>query len=349
MKKILVVLSAVVVIGVLLLSGCAEPAPEPAPAPAPAPAPTPEPPAKEPIVLKLVAYIPDVPPGNTWTRMLIDKVNAKANGELIIEWSGGPEAIAVPDAPAAVQRGAIDMANGVYSFVPAPASVVECIAWTELNHADFRKAGAFDLAQEVFSQVNTYYLGHSYPTGPQRAGAFFSNVKIEKLSDFEGLKIALPGPEMVAPCKALKAAPAVTPFTDFYTAMERGTMDAFWLGVPGLLDWNLQEVTSYMLDERSNSGGGCFIVNLDKWNSLPKNLQDIMIEAAIETETEGEVVFREMESEILQTALDAGMEVLTLSAADSEKLYSTIKESVWKVYEDSYPEYASKFKQLIAP
>jgi len=347
MKKIFIVLLAIALIGIFILNGCAEPAP--ATTPSPTPTPTPSPPAKEPIVLKLVAYIPDFYPGNLWTNMFIDKVNEKAKGELTIEWAGGPEAVPVTDAPASVQMGTIDMANGVYSFVPAPATAVECVCWSEISYSDFRKNGAYDLTQQLFNQVNIFYLGHSYPTGANRASAFFSNVKIEKPEDFAGLRVALMGPEMLSTCEALNAIPQVMPFTDYYTAMERGTVDTLWLGVPGLLDFNIQEVAQYMIDERVGTGSGCFIINLDKWNELSKNLQDIMIEAAVEVEEEGIDVFNQVDAEVLQTAKDAGMEIIKFSPADSERMHNIHKDAVWEWIIDKYPEYGPKFEDLIAP
>jgi TRAP-type C4-dicarboxylate transport system substrate-binding protein len=303
----------------------------------------------EPIVLKLVAYVGDIPPGNIWTNMLIDKVKEKSNGALIIEYTGGPEVIPPPDAPAAAQRGTIDIVNGAYPLVPAPATAVECLAWSEVSYADVRNGGGYDLAQELFDKVNIFFLGHSFVTGSQHAAAFFSNVKTEKPEDFAGLNIALPDPGMLGPCEALGATPVVITQADFYTAMERGTVDAFWLGVAGLLDWSLQDVTDYVIDERMNSGGAGFMVNLDVWNKLPKNLQDVMIESATEVEQEGIDAFDEMYDDLLLIAKDAGMEIINFSPSDSVSFHDTIKDAVWETLIKQYPDYGPRFKELIAP
>jgi TRAP-type C4-dicarboxylate transport system substrate-binding protein len=335
MKKLFLVVSMALAASTLIIGGCAEPAPAPAP--------------QKQIVLKLVAFHPDVLPSKIWTTMFIDKVKAKSNDQLIIEYVGGPEVIPVPEQPAAVQKGAVDIANCVYTFTPAPATAVECLGYSEVDYGEWRKSGAYDLAQELLNKVNIYFLGHGFPTGVNRAGLYFSNVKIEKPEDFAGLKVGCPGADTVGIVEALGGSPVPINYTDFYTAMERGVLDAYFFATSGVTDFSLQDVTKYMIDERFSCGGSPLYINLDKWNSLPKNLQDVMNEAAIELEQEGKIEYEKVDAASVKKIQEAGTQIIKFSPADSKRFHTILTDALWKQFIERYPEYGPKFKALIAP
>ena len=69
--------------------------------------------------------------------------------------------------------------------------------------------------------------------------------------------------------------------------MERGTVDGYNIGVPGIQDFGLTPVTGFMLDELFSSCGSGWLVNLKKWNKLPQEFKDVLTRAAVETEIEG--------------------------------------------------------------
>jgi TRAP-type mannitol/chloroaromatic compound transport system substrate-binding protein len=300
-------------------------------------------------VLKLVAFVSDVYPDNVVPHMFIDKVNTKSKGELIVDWIGGQEAIPPPDLPPAVQRGSVDMAHSLDSMANPLAPGVSCIMHSEVTVEEFRKGGGLDLAREIFMKSGIFYLGVSAPAKPQTSTAFFTNKKVEKLEDFVGLKLGIPSPTFLPFVEALKATPVVMSMGDFFTAMERGTVDGYNMGMPGVESRGLIEVTKYMIDETYGSWGTCFLVNLEKWNKLPKHLQDVLIEATIETETEGVPLWSQIEAELKQKLVQGGVEIIKLPPDDSKRFHDLYKEATWKVLFEKYPDIAPKFKELIAP
>jgi len=332
MKKLLLVLLAVVVVSALVFSGCPGPAPP-----------------KEPTVLKLVAFLPDVPPGNVFYHMLIDKVEAKSNGELIIDWVGGPEAIPPPDLAGAVQRGSIDMVSAIYSPMDAMIPGWECLTHMTISIAEFRKSEAWDMAAGLCEDKGIYFLGHAVPCKPMTMAAYFSKVKIEKPEDFAGLMIASPGPSYHAMVEALGATPVFMFFADYFTAMERGTVDGYTVGVPGIIDWGCVDVTNYMIDELMGSCGGAFLVNLEVWNNLSKDEQDVLTEAMLEVEIEGEAVWDNIIVDTKTQISAAGVEIIKFSPADSERFRAIYMETAWSSVMERNPELVAKFKEIVAP
>lgn len=353
MKKLILVPVMIVLVVGLIFGGCAEPAPAPAPtpapAPAPAPAPTPAPPAKEPTVLKLISFKPDVPPANVFEHTLIDYVKDESNGELIIEWVGGPEAIPMFDTPAAVSRGATDIVSTIGSAMDAMIPGWETMAHTTLEIPELRASEAWAIFGELAKKKNMYLLGQSTPCSAMSMAGYFSNVRVEKVADFAGLKVAVPAPAYSAHVEAMKGTPVFMGFPDYFTAMERGTVDAYTVGVPGIIDFGLQDVTKYMIDETVGSCGSTWMINLDVWNSLPPHLQDAMNVAAVKMENDGIRQWDIIVEGVKRDAAAAGVEIYPFSPEESKKFDDVYLEAAWGMIMERDPEFVAKLKAILVP
>jgi TRAP-type C4-dicarboxylate transport system substrate-binding protein len=281
--------------------------------------------------------------------MLVDKTKAKSNGELIIEWVGGPEAIPPPNTPSAVSSGAMEIVSSLYGEIDAMIPGWECLGFMTLTMAEFRKSEAWDIATNLAKEKNIHLLGLSTPCKPNRMAAFYTKTKVEKVEDFAGLKIATQGPAYAKFIEALGGMPAIIPMPDYFTAMERGTVDAFHVGVPGIIDWGCVDVTNYMIDETMGDCSSAYLVNLDVWNSLPKNQQDAMTQAAIEQETEGEVAWENIIAGVQKDISAAGVEIIKFSPAEEKKFYDIYMETTWGHVMQKNPELVAKLKAIVAP
>ncbi len=347
MKKLLLAILAVIVVSTLVFAGCAEPAPAPAPAPAPTPAPAPAPP-KAPTVLKFVSFKPDIPPANVHEHLLIDKVKEKTNGAVIIEWVGGPEAIPPTDAPAAVQSGAMDVVSALYGMIDTMVPGWECLGFKTITDQEFRESEAWDIAAGLCEDKGVYFLGASTPCRPNTMAAFYSKMKIATIDDFKGVKFATQGPAYAALLDTLGAIPAIIPMPDYFTAMERGTVDAFHVGVPGIIDWGCLDVTNYMLTKPfTGSNSSAFLVNQKVWNSIPPDLQDAMNAAVVEAEIDGAIAWDNIIEGVKKEAVAHGVELVEFSPDETQKFFDILLDTVWGFVMGKNPELVAKFKELI--
>jgi len=172
-------------------------------------------------------------------------------------------------------------------------------------------------------------------------------MNIESADDFAGLTLGCPGPTEVPVAEALGATPVMIPFGEFYTAMERGMMDGFFLCLAGLFDFGLQEIVPYHIQESFAGGNTGFMVNLDKWNSLSKANQDILTQAAIEVETETEALWDSIDADYGNQYKDFGGHIVKLSPAESDKLYDISMGASWSQMVEWYPEYGPKFEEVM--
>jgi len=122
-----------VLLSAMIFSGCATATPSPAPAPAPAPMPK---------VVEIKALNP-FNYGQEWKDFLrvnyVDKVVARAGGEIKINWVGGPEVIPGAQQPDAIRTGAIDM---IFTCLPIMQSHFSQLApvWLSSKLISWRNA-----------------------------------------------------------------------------------------------------------------------------------------------------------------------------------------------------------------
>jgi TRAP-type C4-dicarboxylate transport system substrate-binding protein len=100
-------------------------------------------------------------------------------------------------------------------------------------------------------------------------------------ADIVGMKVNCVG-EIADWFKCMGAAPVQGTTAVFYMNLERGVVEAIWSFWGMMEGFKLYEVTNYHTvfgTNGSNLGVMGFLVNLDTWNSLPKEYQDVIVEA----------------------------------------------------------------------
>ncbi len=331
----------------LVITSCAAPTPAPAPAPSPMPAPAPTPaPTPEQITIKVVTYRPLDNETLGGFNMFMERVNERANEELIIEWVGGPEAIGARDQGIAVQTGVADMSVLPASFYPGLVQAAEMGKLSRISPQEMRERGVYDYLLEQHKEVGLYYLGrgaHSY------GGWFriFTNKKTETPYDLVGQRIGR-GSTAESLSRTLGIIPIRIPLGDVYTALERGMLDGSVHPLVGFTSYSWQEATKYMIDHAFFISNIVFIMNLDTWSRVPENLQNLMTEVAIEVEQDYPSIVAESEAREWQVMQEAGVEAITFSPADAEWYIEACYRGEWEKYMEKSPEVASIMKEMLS-
>jgi len=312
-------------------------------APEAAAPPTPTP-AREPITLKYVIFVPKnvstIQPGWHFIDLLAERTD-----EIIVEFVGGPEAIPGEKQFEALTTGVVDMGYLATSYhtpqVPENLMVLLCKAppWRA------RETGFQDLINKRYNEEIAYMLG--MPDYPD-VFRIYTNVKpMEPYSSFQGQKLRV-APHLLPWVEALGASSTYVPIPDVYTALERGVIDGVGYSWYGLTDFGWHEVLKYAVDHTVYYQSLVFLVNLDSWNKIPQDLQQIMIDTMIDTEKWAADFHKEMAEKERQTMVDAGVEFITFSPADAEwyvkQAYDALLASIEK---DASPEYFSQLRELV--
>lgn len=313
--------------------------------PAPAP-PEEEKPTTEPIVLKGVTFCPIGHAEATPFRELMERIEKKSNGELTIDCAGTYDVIHLYDQAEAVRTGVIDMALTFVAVYSEVIPEVQSLTYSEIEPWEERERGYFDYMVDLHEKMNLRYLGRGCFFGP--GFYFLSNKKIEKLEDFAGMKFCT-GPVFVSALRELGAGAVVMPTPDKYGAMERGLVDGINTPITLGADMHMYEVSKYLLDEGLLRADVTMIMNLDKWNSLPEHLQDLLMDEMAALEHEMKPYFAKMHADAKQMFKDEGVEFISLSAEDSQKLQEIVREACWAdLAKTISPEDYTKLREFLS-
>jgi len=137
--------------------------------------------------------------------------------------------------------------------------------------------GFVDILNEAYAEYNIHVIPYECYTA-----SIISKSPITSVSTMKGTKLRASG--SMALYEALVGA-AVTTVSggELYSALSTGIVDgATWGSAQAMLQMNLQEVTSYYMDPDPVFGQwNCIYVNLDWWNALTFDQQNIL-ESAIQ-------------------------------------------------------------------
>lgn len=148
---------------------------------------------------------------------------------------------------------------------------------TSEQHAWFEYGGGQELMDKVYAKHGLKsIIGGS--TGNQMGGWF--QKEINSIDDLQGLKMRIPGfaGEIMA---EVGAKPTNIPAGELYTALDRGTIDALeWVGPSLDLRMGFHKVAPYYYTGWHEPGTELqFLINLKKYNVLPRDLQTILVSA----------------------------------------------------------------------
>ena len=122
----------------------------------------------------------------------------------------------------------------------------------------------------------------------------------------------------------LGANPTAMAFPEIFTGLQQKTVDGFEIGMAVYYTNNFHEVTKYM--SLTNHTFTCIrlLINQDKLNGLPEDLQQIIRESAEEAETVSRAANAEKEKEMLGFIADAGVEINEVDTAPFKELCTPI-------------------------
>jgi TRAP-type mannitol/chloroaromatic compound transport system substrate-binding protein len=142
----------------------------------------------------------------------------------------------------------------------------------------FYEGGGNELARELYARYNAYFIG------PAMWGAesIPSKMPLRNIEDFKGIKMRAPEGMGASIWKKLGVGVSTLPGTEVYTALERGNIEATDWGTLGMNDeLGYGDIAPYAIYPGIHSmPANDIALNLEIWNSLPEDLQQVLQDAA---------------------------------------------------------------------
>lgn len=276
---------------------------------------------------------------------LTNRINKQTEGEMEIKVIGGPEAIPPPEMAEALRKGIVDclMCPTEYYKPLLPEATVFHLGL--LTQAQERESGFYDFMVERHKKFGFYYVGRTRAYDP-----FFVylNKKVATPEDLAGLKIARESPLCVPFFKALKVTVVSVKTPEYYSALERGVVDGVGHPSDGMTGLSMPEVAKYFLNEpfylRNST---VFLVNLDRYNQLPKKFQKIINDTTIEWEKERVNIDQARVARELEIGKQKGMEFLNFSPEDSKRYVDLSYQVEWDVLKKRVPDLYPTLRELL--
>ncbi|SDI00100.1 TRAP transporter substrate-binding protein [Propionivibrio dicarboxylicus] len=176
------------------------------------------------------------------------------------------------------------------------------------------------LVQIVMERRGDHFVG-VYTEGLRNV---FTRKEIHKLDDLKGLRLrTMTGPSELGAWRALGANPTPTGYLELYSALQSGSVDGAENTMTALIGMRFHEAAKYVLRTAHNYMAMPAILSGKFVKKLPKELGDIVIQAAKDSAREQldwAIEFDRNNEKILKEQY--GVKITELSKADYEKALS---------------------------
>lgn len=333
---------ALILVALPILAACAQPAPAPTPAPAPPPTP--------PIELKAVSAWGPVLKENfdNW-KAYLDAINKAGAGKVVIKVLGGPEIAPPVEFVTHMTKGTFDLCETAPSYYEKSVPVIkvnELLRPEDYTSGWFRTSGFMDVYNEyVIAQGKVRPL---LVHGTRQDSMFATGTKPITSGDMTGLKIRSPGAVGTELLKKLGAGSVVVAPAELADALQKGITDGVWTHPNGMVFFKWYEYLKYLTGPVPLSLSSTTYISEDKWQKLPKDVQDIITKVSLEYETKYRNFWVDVERRDVKFMIDKGIKYNELSPAEFEKI-----TNAWKFVWDTQfvpnlpPGAADKFNKIM--
>ncbi len=172
-----------------------------------------------------------------------------------------------------------------------------------------------------------------------------SNRIVNKVADIQGLKLRVP-PERVnqLTMQAFGATCSTISFNELYLALSQGVVDGQENPIATMDSANIQEVNKFvaMIEYTFFTSG--MQVNPDKFNALPKDLQDIIRKAASDAAAYEMGIFVSEEKALIEKFKKAGV---TFTFPDKAECVAAAKPAIDRLKQDYDAAFVAEWLKLI--
>lgn len=253
--------------------------------------------------------------GESWAK----EIEKRTNGQVKITYHPGGALLKGPQMYDGILKGITDIGMSVFAYSRGVFPVMDAYHLPLGYYTG--KANTFIINDfynkfepKELSKVKVLYL-HAH--GP---GLLHTKKLIEKFEDLKGLKIRSVG-TAAKEAKALGAVPVAMGMGGAYEALQKGVVDAHFAPLEVLKGWKQAEVIKYTVESYSisYSNGFYVLMNIDKWNSLPKDVQEVFDLVSAEWIGKHGTAWDTSDVKGREFSLSLGNKMIPLSNAESKR------------------------------
>lgn len=218
---------------------------------------------------------------------------------------------------------------------------------------DSRESAYAALDGEFGDELATLAESHNILVGGWGDAGFrnVTNSKHEIVTpdDMKGLKIRVMENELhMKLFQELGANPTPLAFNELFTALQQGTVDAQENPITVFTVSKFYEVQDYMTTTEHVYTAAPFLLNKSWLESLPQEYQTVILDAVAQWTTDQRAAMEGGEADHMQTCIDAGMQIRTLTAEEKAvwmEAASALDDTLIEMYGEDLVNLARSFNQ----
>ena len=288
--------------------------------------------AKAEVLIKAMTALPkNLSLAQSFLVNFIPRVNEVGKGVVKIKYVGGPEVTPPRKAAAALKRGVFDMMQTPVAYYIGTVPEGYAFTLSQRSVDELRANGGFAMMQKIWAEKAGARLLAWSESGTQYNTYLATEPKFTKDGklSLKGIKMRVTGTYRPL-FKALGATTIGIKHTEIYTGIQRGVVQGFGWPDVGIVGLGLHKIVKYRIDPPFYKANMTVTVNLDKWNSWPQKVRDVLNTVTAEYEKTS-IVYMEKQRKIEEKqALAQGMKIIKLKGAAASHYLKAANNAVWE-------------------
>ena len=287
---------------------------------------------------------------------MLDRIRERTDGQVDIQISSFPElGLAGPDTLRLVADGTLGMAEIYSGYIGGDLPIVDIAnLWGLIPDTDTNwktiEAVSDPIHAIIEERSNGIVLAESYYGN----NYYYIGERIETKADLAGLKIRSHSTVLGDLISGMGADAQFVAFSEVYTALERGILDAAVTCGPCGAGLRWFEVADYLVGPIISIGVTYITINKDRWDDIPADLQAIMREEAQRYQDENRrLVVDVWDPKGIEDNVAGGMEYVEFTPALKDALRQASIDVVVPNWVDRNggpnSEAVKMFNELVAP
>jgi TRAP-type C4-dicarboxylate transport system substrate-binding protein len=265
--------------------------------------------------------------------------NARAGGAYEMKVYAGEALAKMQEGIDLVGAGAIEMGNHPLDLLGGQEKMFNAVALPWLYNNIYANQAAYIQTEEIYDKIMMNKFNQKVVTFHCYGGLEITSRKpIRTLEDWEGLLVMATSPVSAGIAESLGASSVSIPWPEMYSTMEKGIADCLFTGITPVLSMNMFEVCDYEIISYALGSLTATCVNLDVWNDMPKDIQDIMLDEAkafLQRENEFN---QNGQIEIPKALAEKGMDVYHLPKEERDRWKQAVKPFFDQMVADLGPD-----------
>jgi TRAP-type C4-dicarboxylate transport system substrate-binding protein len=249
-----------------------------------------------------------------------EEINKRSNGRVEVTYFPGGTLLSPVKMYTGIDQGIADMGLSHTAYTRGRFPVTEVF---DLPHGFPSGYVATQVSNDFYNKFkpaewNNVHVLYFAMSGP----LILQTVKkpVRTLNDLSGIKIRATG-QMSEIVKSLGGIPVPIEMPDVYESLRREVIDGVMVDLSTLKYWKFAEVNKFVTAAWQLGTGYnfYFVINKDKWNSLPADVQKIFTDVAFEIKEKQAALWNEMDIEGKDVFTNGGGKIINLSDAEAGK------------------------------